>query len=375
MTDIDNDSGTELVIDARGTSPEVAEGIANAVIERVEGKSVPAVFNPLDADPAQFSQALVQRQGNYDALREHLRNILVPGIDFGKLHIQRDCTQYNCQTPAHLSKDQLKDPGADKILGLLGLALAYDDVMNEYRAASLEGVTINDVIITARILNQHAVVIAEGSGAASVAKHKGDLSNTIKKAQKRARVDAVKRLPGVSALFDGDFFDSVIDTSDTHHPPPQSNAQREVDGPPPGPGQLLDVMPIGKFKGVTFRNLDFTYLQWIVKKLKDKPDIHHSATVELQRRGLQEDGTKAPPADLDDRASDDKVPENEAQAVPGASLPVQLTAFVKLIEDADSMATMRELTEPGMRLKNRLDAEGRHTLMAAFNKRVEELGQ
>ena len=68
--------------------PAGAEGESAKTIAVRTEPSVPAIFNPLDAEPVAFKQALESRSANYDALAMHLRGILVAGKDFGRIHIQ-----------------------------------------------------------------------------------------------------------------------------------------------------------------------------------------------------------------------------------------------------------------------------------------------
>ena len=77
------------------------------------------VFNPLDAEPVAFARQLAIRQDNYDQLKMHLIGVLVPGKDFGKIHVVKKCeNKYHCNNDRHFSGFMLFAPGADKILGM-----------------------------------------------------------------------------------------------------------------------------------------------------------------------------------------------------------------------------------------------------------------
>lgn len=293
MQEIEHETGH--VVDQEGTAvaPIGVPAPGTAVQPAVEAGQV---MNPLDVPVQHFGQMMANRKENYDQLREYLREHLVPGLDFDRIHIANKdkCPKpYQCsyeQNPYHYSKHQLLDPGADKILGVLGLGVKYDGV-DQYRNASLKGVKIVDVILRAYIFNAQQVTICEGGGAASRKPDSwDDLSNTIKKAQKRARVDAVKRLPSVSALFDGDFFESIIGPEERNSFRPQPSREAGEGAPPnQGPGKLLEFMPFSKHKGKRFTELEINFLHWIVHHIKDKPDVYYSAVTEIERRNLQDD--------------------------------------------------------------------------------------
>ena len=119
-----NDIEGELVDDEPGK--DVATANAGAA----------QVFNPLDAEPVTFKRQLENRQANYDNLREHLFGELVPGKDFGKIHVTKNCdNKYNCTNDRHFSGYTLFSPGADKLLGILGLSVGYTDLQDYKRAA------------------------------------------------------------------------------------------------------------------------------------------------------------------------------------------------------------------------------------------------
>lgn len=275
------DTGTKMVERPQHTPPGQTQMPAEAPSR--------AVFNPLDANTVQFGQQLANRQDNYNQLREYLRNALVPDKDFGKIHVAKNCSnKYNCNNPGHFSPYTLFSPGSDKILSILGLGCSYDDVMQDYRRASLKGIKINEIFMTARISSSAGGdPIAEGSGACTLAERSGKINDALKIAQKRARLDAVSRLPGVSALFDEDFFASIVPQNRPTYQPAQTNAQREAEGPKPSAGKEIPTMPFGKHKGKRWSEMTDSMLHWCVQNIKDKPDVAYSADKELKRRQLQ----------------------------------------------------------------------------------------
>ena len=244
-----------------------------------------AVFNPLDAEPVAFKRQLEIRQQNYDNLREHLFGELVPGKDFGKIHIVKKCdNKYSCTNAHHFSGYTLFSPGADKILGILGLSVYYPD-LQDYKRAALKGLPINEVITDAQILGHNEQVIASGVGACARSEiANGNLNNTIKRACKRARVDAVKRLPTISALFQDDILEELAAAAKRN----QNNAARKRTQTVKNPwdtGAILEVCPIGnEIRGKAWREIDTGALEWLVANVTDKPDVTRAATGELSKR-------------------------------------------------------------------------------------------
>jgi len=282
-----------------------------AVAERSESRQA-AVFNPLDAEPVSFANQLQTRQENYDALQMHLRGVLVPDKDFGRLHVaSRDkCPEpWRCspeQSPGHWSGYQLLASGADKVLGILGLAVHYPD-LQDYKRATLKGYVIKEVIIDCQIVGHAGQVIAEGAGACSrdEANMGGDLNRTIKRACKRARVDAVHRLPVVSALFEADFLAQVAESA-------KRNKGNSTAGRQQRPknrydtGADLEFCPISKnYKGKRWREIPTEALEWMEANIRDKPDVCRAVARELSKRrdsaaGSGSTRTESPPASTDD---------------------------------------------------------------------------
>ena len=288
MADIEG----EIIDEEPEALPAVASEKANQV----------TLFNPLDAEPVQFSRALVSRSENYDALALHLRGILVAGKDFGRIHIAKRGTGRNqceapwsCsyeQNPHHWTPQTLFSQGGDKALGLLGLGVSYPDD-EDYRRAALKGMVIKDVIIKAFIDNGRGQVISEGMGAASRSQENDDLNRTIKKAIKRARMDAVLRLPAISALFEDDFLEE-LEREQATKKNSTSRRQQQVNNRF-DTGALLTEWPLkGKLAGQKFAGMDAGALQWILDNFADKPDIHKAAERVMAERAKASDTQEAP---------------------------------------------------------------------------------
>lgn len=277
--------------------------------ERRESRQA-AVFNPLDAEPARFANQLKARQENYDSLQMHLRGVLVPDKDFGRLHVAKDCPdgKWNCTRRGHWSDYQLFASGADKILGILGLAVRYPDLV-DYKRACLSGTKIHEVIVDCEILGHSEQAIAQGAGACSRSEKNmnGDLNRTIKRACKRARVDAVQRLPVVSALFEADFLAGVEKAARANKGNSTARRQQQVKNPW-DTGAELDVCPISKnYKGKPWRDIPTDALEWMESNVHDKPDVQRAVARELsKRRASASPGSGSirtgspPPSDQDD---------------------------------------------------------------------------
>ncbi len=241
-------------------------------------------FNPLDADPQQFAVALQQRSANYDLLAEHLRGQLIHGKDFGRIHIanKSKCPRpWECsyeQNRGHWSGYALFASGADKVLGTLGLAVNYPDEQ-DYRRAALTGKPIDEVIAKALIVDRFGQVLSEGMGAAGRDEHQGSLNNTLKKALKRARLDAVLRIPSVSALFEEDFLSEIAGSGGQNTVNSRARTVKQAGNT----GAELTVMPFGPFTDEKFCDLPDSQIAWCLNECNNQ-DVKAAAQREHNRR-------------------------------------------------------------------------------------------
>lgn len=172
--------------------------------------------SPLDANPAEFRGALVRRGENRKSLIDWVRDALVDGTDFGKIHTKnkRECKHGGppkCtpeQEPWHWSKPTLRKPGAEKICGMLGLNPTFP-TLKEYEALALQGMEIKSIILRCHLLTADERVVAEGIGARNVESDYGDLNKALKMAAKSAQIDATLRCAGLSEIFTQDLEDMV----------------------------------------------------------------------------------------------------------------------------------------------------------------------
>lgn len=331
MTDGDIIEG-EVVNDRSEALPAVAPENSHQVV----------TFNPLDAEPVAFRRKLVSRQENYLELASFMREMLIPGKDFGRIHhANRDkCPKpHFCsfeKEPYHWSGYSLWAPGADKVLAMLGLEATYPG-HEDYIRAAVTGKQIADIIIKCHILGTAEKKIAEGMGATSRKDHKGDLNNSLKIACKRARVDAVLRLPGMSALFEDDFLAQIAAEAAKKKGGNSTTArQQQSKTNQYNTGARLVVMPIGrkgKMLGKKFAEMEEYEIQWILGNLKDKPDIFNAAQRQWDER-FAEPATTEPCTD-DGPSKDSAGEEEQGPAAPAEPLTHADADWLKDFEDGD----------------------------------------
>jgi DnaJ-domain-containing protein 1 len=167
--------------------------------------------NPLDLPADTFQEGLDRRKKNRAALMSWIRDALVDGSDFGKVHIanRSKCPDSrNCKNPGHFSKSSLFKPGAEKICGMLGVTVRYPS-LPEYEKAALSGAQLNQIILRCEIVDASGRVVADGVGARTVTQDNGDINKSLKMAEKSAHVDATLRMAGLSEVFTQDIEDMV----------------------------------------------------------------------------------------------------------------------------------------------------------------------
>lgn len=167
--------------------------------------------NSLDLPAATFQEGLDRRKQNRAALMVWIRDALVDGSDFGKVHtVSRSKCQAgkHCQNPNHFSKSSLFKPGAEKICGMLGVTVRYPS-LPEYEKAALTGTNLSQIIIRCEIVDGSGRVVADGVGARIISQDNGDINKSLKMAEKSAHIDATLRMAGLSEVFTQDIEDMV----------------------------------------------------------------------------------------------------------------------------------------------------------------------
>lgn len=185
--------------------------------EPVEGELVPVEREAQPSEIAtasiygtmtvgQLKKATVKMAEQRAVITEYVSGQLVEGVDYGKIHIKKDCpnkyTPQNCKVGGHFSKSVLFKPGQEKIFSLFNLtAKLYRDVETLEMLGKPDGL----VALICKVYRGD-VEIAEGRGAAKIGDNSRDANATIKIAEKRARMDACLSL-GFSEFFTQDIED------------------------------------------------------------------------------------------------------------------------------------------------------------------------
>ena len=180
--------------------------------EPVNAENLPVISaNPLDLPAAAFQEGLNRRKTNRAALMAWIRDALVDGSDYGKIHVvhKSKCQAgKDCKNPHHFSKPSLFKPGAEKICGMLGVTVRYP-TLQDYERAALTGAQLSQIIIRCEIIDASGRVVADGVGARSIAQDNGDINKALKMAEKSAHIDATLRMAGLSEVFTQDIEDMM----------------------------------------------------------------------------------------------------------------------------------------------------------------------
>lgn len=156
---------------------------------------------------AALQQALEVQTEQRKLIQQFIRDNLVVDIDYGKIHVVKNCRaedkqRGSCTTDYHYSKSVLFKPGQEKIFSLFGIT---DELVKDTEAYEmLAGVP--GLVAYKCIMHRGPKRIGEGRGAATLSGTQNDPNSTIKKAEKRARMDACLSL-GFSAYFTQDLDD------------------------------------------------------------------------------------------------------------------------------------------------------------------------
>jgi hypothetical protein len=189
-----------------------SQAVVPATIEKpAEPKTAIIAANPLDLPAETFREGLDRRKQNRAALMSWIRDALVDGLDFGRIHVvhkSRCQAGKDCKNPAHFSKPSLFKPGAEKICGMLGLTVRYP-TLPDYEKAALNGANLSQIIIRCEILDASGRVVADGVGARIISQDNGDINKALKMAEKSAHIDATLRMAGLSEVFTQDIEDMM----------------------------------------------------------------------------------------------------------------------------------------------------------------------
>jgi hypothetical protein len=190
--------------------------------------------NPLDVSPEAFRGALARRGENRKALMVWVRDSLVSGVDFGRIHVvgKSSCSKGNqCDNPRHFSNDCLFKPGDEKIAGMLGVTPTFP-TLHKYEDAALSGVELKQIILRCHMVDSSGRIVADGIGARSLEQDHGDINKSLKMCAKSAHIDATLRMAGLSEVFTQDL--------------DQMKADGRLDQDTDGPHNLTPAQAFGK---------------------------------------------------------------------------------------------------------------------------------
>ncbi len=171
----------------------------------------PEVSNPAEphlngADPAPTHESILTiapdalreivaaEEARREILREFISRQLKSGTDFGTIN-----------SNGRESKPSLFKPGAEKICLLLQLRPKFSA---DRATLEMAGNPPGLFAYICRLVDGHGNIVGEGRGAAALTEREGwTVNNTIKICEKRAQVDAVLRVAGLSEIFTQDIED------------------------------------------------------------------------------------------------------------------------------------------------------------------------
>ena len=142
----------------------------------------------VDAEPEAFREVLAIRSQNRKALLSWIGSNMNDGTDYGTIK----------------QKKSLWKPGAEKIVGMLGLQVRWPDLESELERMRNGA----DVIWISCELLSHGQVQAQGAGSRRLRDDSGDGNKAIKMAKKSAMIDAVLNIAGLSEIFTQDIEDN-----------------------------------------------------------------------------------------------------------------------------------------------------------------------
>lgn len=177
----------------------------------------------IDADPQAFRGALANRGKNRAALLKWVRDRLIEGTDYGVIK----------------NKKSLWKPGAEKVVGMLGLQVRWPDLERELDRLRNGADTI---WLSCELLSS-GKVMAQGAGSRALSADGGDGNKAIKMAKKSAMIDAVLNIAGLSEVFTQDIEDYDEDPTVTLSEEQQKALHEKAkEGWPDKPGHVLEAL-------------------------------------------------------------------------------------------------------------------------------------
>lgn len=302
------------------------------------------IRSTFDIKPSTFKAGLERRGKNRTALMEWIRKALVEGTDFGRIHVVKkdQCPDGKyCSNPYHFSKPSLWKSGAEKIAGMMGMRSTWPNLDAEMEI--VRAGTGKFLMLKCQLVDSGGNVVSEGIGARALEQDYGDVNKAFKMAKKSSLIDAVLNAGGLSEVFTQDVEDMKPEQfpEDGGSDPYQKGDDRVDHAMPNNRKAVSTHCPIGKeWKGVPWTEVDSGFLEWIISKIDDKPDILAAAKKELESRSVETDEAKERRQEtrLDTPA---KSMADYARAITNATTVDQLLAIGEELQGSD--------LEPGLR--------------------------
>lgn len=176
--------------------PEVSEPTRESALSIVGGVTT-----------EQLKAALIVQTEQRSLIQQFIQDNLVVDIDYGKIHVVKNCpaedrARGSCDKSYHFSKSILFKPGQEKIFSLFGIT---DELEKDLEVYEMLG-NLQGLVAYKCVMFRGDNRVGEGRGAATLSGTQNDPNSTIKKAEKRARMDACLSL-GFSAYFTQDLDD------------------------------------------------------------------------------------------------------------------------------------------------------------------------
>jgi hypothetical protein len=184
---------------------------------------------------AQFEAGLDEWIQKRAVITRFLTHELRPGVDYGPIHLGKDCQDYKkkkkCDNPFHWSKDVLFKPGSEKVAGLLQLRATFERDNDMWE---MLGQRTGVLCLRCLLLAPSGEIVGEGRGARDVEKQDyGDINKAIKQCQKSAQIDAVLRVVGLSDVFTQDLDGQKDDEDDARGEKPTRTESTPAGGATP----------------------------------------------------------------------------------------------------------------------------------------------
>lgn len=192
----------EVIPPAEVVTPAVEPKTETSIVKT---DSIQSLTSVMSTDDLRAAVAIQKEQRAI--LVEFVKDQLVDGTDYGKIHVAKNCpnkwSPQDCKVKGHWSKDCLFKPGQEKIFSLLGIT---SELGTDSETLAMLGNPIGTIAYICKMYKGDSF-LGEGRGSCEVGGGLNRDSNSATKiAEKRARMDACLAL-GFSEFFTQDMDD------------------------------------------------------------------------------------------------------------------------------------------------------------------------